>query len=241
MFQDLPFQTPGMGSTGAFLAIVGFVALCVVQAAAASRRSLGADESAVRDGQVRAATAITVWLALTAALPASGLVGIGPPTFIGFLALSLGGAVGLALSPEGRRWAQGLPLWALVGFQAFRLPLEMVLHAWYAEGTVPIQMTWESYNIDVISGIVGLIAGLILVRTPSRPVAWGATAVGSLLLANVIVTAIRCSPMPVPGNFGADPILVLPLHAPYAWIVSICVAGALAGHIIAIRKLLAPS
>jgi len=54
-----------------------------------------------------------------------------------------------------------------------------------------------------------------------------------------LVTAVRASPMPVPWNIGAEPILLLPFHAPNAWIVSVYVAGALAGHIIAVRKLLA--
>lgn len=236
MLQDIPFHAPGMGSTALFLAVIAFVSGCVVLAAGVAREAEGA--AAVRDGRLRAATAVILWLMLTAALPASGLVGLAPPTMAGFIVLSTVVPLGLALSKEGRRWATQLPLWSLIGFQAFRLPLEIVLHWWYGEGTIPVEMTWDGYNLDVITGIVSLIAGLVLVRVPNKAVAWVATAVGSLLLANVIVTAFRSAPLPVPGNFGAEPPLLLALYAPYAWIVPVCVAGALAGHVIAIRKLL---
>ncbi len=40
----------------------------------------------------------------------------------------------LALSPFGAQVAASVPLAALVGYQGFRLPLEMVLHRVYAEG-----------------------------------------------------------------------------------------------------------
>jgi hypothetical protein len=45
-----------------------------------------------------------------------------------FVLLTLGTIV-LALSPFGARLAAGISMAALVGYQAFRVPLEMALHA----------------------------------------------------------------------------------------------------------------
>jgi hypothetical protein len=60
-----------------------------------------------------------------------------PPPFLllllGIVSLSL--AIGC--TPYGRRLARGVPLWALVGIQGFRLPLELAMHAMYTRGIMP--------------------------------------------------------------------------------------------------------
>ncbi|MCB9663028.1 MAG: hypothetical protein H6732_02870 [Alphaproteobacteria bacterium] len=231
--QDLPFHPAGTPSLLAFVAVVGLVVACGVGAAVFVRAP-----ALRRPAALRAGTIAGVWLALTAALPAAGLVGIAPPTMAAFLLLCLGSALALGLSAEGGRWARGVPLAALVGFQAFRLPLELVLHAWAEEGTVPVHMTWSGQNLDVVTGLVSVVAAVWLWRWPGHGVAWAANLVGLALLANVVRVALLSAPLPLPWSFGADPPLLLALHAPYAWIVSVCVGGALAGHVITTRRLL---
>jgi hypothetical protein len=133
----------------------------------------------------------------------------------------------------GRWWATGLPISVLVAFQGFRLPLEIVLHWWVEDGTIPQTMTWTGSNLDVISGIVAIGAAPFARR---RAVAWLANLVGIVLLANVARVALLSSP--VPFGWNVSPPLMLAMHLPYAWIVPICVAGALCGHIVLTRALL---
>jgi hypothetical protein len=45
----------------------------------------------------------------------------------------------------------------------------------------------------------------------------------------------------VPFGWNVSPPLVLAMHLPYAWIVPICVAGALCGHVVLTRALLMKS
>jgi hypothetical protein len=123
---------------------------------------------------------------------------------------------------------------ALVAFQAFRLPLELVLHRWALEGTIPLTMTWTGDNWDIVSGIVALVAAPFAHR--HRVVAWGANVVGIILLLNVIRVALLSSPLPF--AWMVTPPLLLALHLPYAWIGPVCVGGALAGHIVLTRALL---
>jgi len=139
----------------------------------------------------------------------------------------------LAASPVGRRIAAAVPLAALVGFQAFRLPLELVLHSWAAQGVVPGVMTWTGRNWDIASGVVALLCAPIATRW--RPAAWIANAVGSLLLLNVMRVAVFAAP--VPFGWGVEPPLLLAYHLPYAWIVPVCVGGALFGHLVLTRAL----
>jgi hypothetical protein len=68
--------------------------------------------------------ALAVWLATTGLLAASGLLAgwtLRPPPILLLLAGTLTGTVVLAFSPFGTRLLSGLPLAALVGYQASRI------------------------------------------------------------------------------------------------------------------------
>lgn len=153
-----------------------------------------------------------------------------PLTFVTINVVSLA----FGLSKAGKRLADNLPLVALVGFQAFRLPLELVLHAWSEQGTIPESMTWTGQNLDIISGATALV----LAPFAARPmVAWIANVVGLALLVNVARVAIMSAPLPFAWEH-VQPKLTLIAHLPYALIGPVCVGGALAGHVILTRRLL---
>jgi len=142
-------------------------------------------------------------------------------------------SLAIGLSPVGR-WLSILPLPALVAFQGFRLPLELVLHSWVNQGVIPATMTWTGRNWDIISGIVAVIAAPLSKR--SKLWGWIANAVGLVLLANVARVAVLSSPV----SFGWPvlPKLELIYHVPYALIIPVCIGGALIGHLALTRALL---
>jgi hypothetical protein len=142
-------------------------------------------------------------------------------------------SLGIGLSPIGR-WLSSLPLAALVAFQGFRFPLELVLHSWVAQGVISATMTWSGRNWDIVSGVLALVAAPFCRR--SRVVAWIANGVGLALLVNVMRVAVMSSPV----SFGWPvlPKLELIFHVPYALIVPVCIGGALIGHIALTRALL---
>ena len=230
MPQSLAWTAPSAASLTAFLAVVAFVVLAhgALMARAGARSA-------------RVAAGLGVWLAATGALPAAGVLEPGPlpPPLLRFFVSCLGAAVLAARSPLGGRIARTAPLWALVGAQAFRLPLELVLHRWHVEGVIPVQMTYDGLNLDIASGVVACAAGAILWRAPAsrsaRVAAWAATAVGLVLLAAVGAIAATSVPGPLRRFDGAP--LLLPLHFPTVWIVSVCVAGALHLHLLTLRRL----
>ena len=242
MSPSAPMSPPAWSATWTAPSLPSLVAFVVVVMAVVALFIL-----AVRKAEPRwtlpATLASVLWLAATAALAESGLLVAGLPRS---LMLAFGSfnllAVAIALSPLGRRLADAIPLVALVGFQGFRLPLELVLHRWAEEGVIPITMTWAGRNFDVITGILALAAIPLLRRRAlarwHRPIAIGFSAVGLALLSNVGVTAVLSSPVPMRRFFDGPP-LQLAFHAPTIWIVSVCVAGALCGHLLLVRKLLA--
>lgn len=196
---------------------------------------------AAPDGGRRAAIftamGMLAWIGLVCVAVGSGVMTRLPlrglPFFFGAV---LTAGVWAGLSPLGGRIAACVPLVALVGFHAFRVPLELVLHSWAGQGTIPQTMTWDGQNWDIISGAVAIIVAPFAIR--SRALAWGANIVGAVLLVNVIRVALLSSPIPI--GWGQDPPLLLALHLPYALIAPVCVAGAIAGHIVLTRALLRP-
>jgi hypothetical protein len=225
----MEFTPASPGSVAAFLGVVvGVVIACVIGVHRAYRGDRG---------QVRCtlffALGFSAWLILVCALIATGTLSALPLRglpffFAGVLAVSLG----VALSPLGARLAT-LPVSALVGFQAFRLPLELVLHEWAAQGTLPEQMTWTGQNWDILSGAVALVAAPWAARHGA--LAWVANIVGVVLLLNVVRVVVMTSPLPFAWD--VQPRLLLGLYLPYALIGPVCVGGALAGHVVLTRAL----
>ena len=219
-----PFAVPRQESIALFVVILIAVTTTSLAGIHLARRSV--------DRTVAYAMTVLLWMAATGTYVAIGVTE-SVQGLVGFLAISNLGAIVLGLSPVGRWWATGLPLWSLVAFQGFRLPLELVLHWWVEDGTIPETMTWTGSNIDIISGLVAIVAAPFARR---RAVAWFANILGIVLLANVMRVALLSSP--VPFGWNVSPPLTLALHLPYAWIAPICVGGALCGHIVLTRALL---
>jgi hypothetical protein len=135
----------------------------------------------------------------------------------------------------GHRIAYQTPIAWLVFFQAFRLPLELVLHDWYTSGIIPETMTWTGSNWDIASGV---FACLVCAFVGKRLwLAWLFNIVGIVLLLNVGRVALLSSP--VPFGWDVEPKLELILHLPHAYIVPLCVGGAALGHVLLSRRLLA--
>jgi hypothetical protein len=235
---DYVMVRPSLGSTLAFLAVIIAVTLAFPAAVwAGTAEALGPGPA--RRATLRACGATLLVLAATAVLAESGAL-TRVPRGLGIMAYVLacgGGAVALAFSQLGQRMAHGLPLYALVGFHVFRLPLELVLHRWYMEGVLPVQMTYAGQNFDVLTGLLALLlAPLLYAGKASRRAAIAFNLVGTALLFNVGSIAVRSSPVPL-RTFMNEPPVLLALNAPYTWIVPVCVGGALFGHLLGFRRL----
>jgi hypothetical protein len=209
-----------------------------VTGVARAEAELGTDERLRSRRIVFAAGGVALYLAAIAVVSLSGVLTrfeLRPPPFLLLIAGALGTAFVVAMSAVGARLARALPLAALVGFQAFRLPLELVMHRAASDGLMPSVMSWDGYNFDIVSGITALALGLVLlVRSAPRwlLVAWNL--LGSLLLAAIAVIAIAASPLF--RAFGDDQLNVWVTRFPYTWMV-VMVAAALFGHVLLARRL----
>jgi len=182
-----------------------------------------------------------LWLALLGVAVQSGIIEAMPfPRLPLFAGLSLLAALLIGLSRLGKAMARSISVFALIAFQGFRFPLELVMHEWSTTGTVPEIMTYLGQNFDIIAGILAIVL-LPFVQSPlskvGRVAAWCFNVIGFALLVNVGRVAVMSSPLPFSWNLERP--LVLAFHLPYAMILPVAVAGAFLGHIVLTRKLLA--
>jgi hypothetical protein len=234
-------MTPITASLPVYLGIPGLatiVLLLLVLGVARAERTLGSAARASRRALLTALCA-AAWFAFTLLAAHSGVLGhfqARPPPLLVLLVLSAIGTVVLARSSFGERLARGLPLAALVGFQVFRFPLELLLHRAARDGALPIEMSFSGYNFDIVSGVSAGLLGLLLVYRPASPrlvLLWNV--VGSLLLCNIVIIAIAATP--VFHAFGYAHLNVLITQAPFVLLPSVLVMAALFGHMLVFRKL----
>lgn len=175
----------------------------------------------------RSALTAIPWLALTA-----GLAHIGafsnferlPP----LLLLYVFAAVVIATIAGSRTTA---PVAWLIGFQAFRIPVEVFLHQGFVDGVVPVQMTWEGRNFDVLTGLAAVpVAWLAAKGRLPRPALHLWNAMGFALLVNIMAVAILSFPTPF-RQFWNEPANVFVTRLPYVWLPTFLVPLAWFGHV----------
>lgn len=222
-----------------FLALGVTLAVLFVVGITVAWRRTGVTAGQIRRASITAAVAAAAWLGLTLAAAATGRLSFNgaPPTMVLLLVAAFAIALGVGLSPVGGRLALGLPLAALVGVQAFRLPLELMMHRAYTEGLMPVQMSYSGYNFDIVTGATAIVVAGTLVagRGGARLVlAWNL--LGLALLINVLVIALLSAPLPF-RMFHNEPANVWVTTAPFVWLPAVMVAAALLGHIVIFRSL----
>ena len=233
-----------LSATGSPALRAGFIALTVALGALfiaavywSSLRTGLARPGAMRRAAL-AAVAAVAWIALTGMAAARGLLHFdAPPTMLIAILLSIALAIGLALSPLGRRIAIGLPVVALVSYQGFRVVVELLMHRAYTEGLMPVQMSYSGRNFDIITGVTALALGAWLATGRSSRgllVTWNT--LGVLLLANILGVALLSAPTPM-RRFMNEPANVWITNAPWVWLPTVMVFAAVFGHVAVYRRL----
>ena len=224
------------------------LAFVVLPAALVAALAAGVWLSWRRDGasvpQAALATALWIgaaggWMALTWIVAASGALrrwdATPPPVALLVLAILLF-AIRLSYSTTGRRLARHIPVWALVGVQGFRFPLELAMHGMYERGVMPEQMSYSGRNFDIVTGITAILVSMLLVSgRAGRRIVFAWNVLGLILLANIVVIALLSTPLF--RYFGDDRLNVWVTYPPYVWLPAVLVLAALAGHLVIFRAL----
>ncbi|HZY82111.1 MAG TPA: hypothetical protein VFE50_21450 [Cyclobacteriaceae bacterium] len=105
---------------------------------------------------------------------------------------------------------------SIVHLQVFRVFVEILLWALFIQNLLPVQMTFEGRNFDIISGLTAPAAAIFLVRSRIALALWNLVCLG--LLINIVTIAILSMPVPFrvfmnePSNtiVTAFPFILLP-------------------------------
>lgn len=182
-------------------------------------------------------------MGISALLARTGLLqrfDVVPPPMAMMIVAVLAAALALGASKVGAAVAASVPLVTQVGLQAFRLPLELVMHRAARLGIMPEELTYTGYNFDIVTGAGALVLWALMrggVRVP-RWCVWLWNLWGISCLAAIFVIAVTTSPMV--RLFGDDPrhLNTWVLYVPYVWLPVVLVTIAVAGHVAVTRTLL---
>ncbi|MDB6140375.1 MAG: hypothetical protein JWO94_3447 [Verrucomicrobiaceae bacterium] len=175
------------------------------------------------------------WLFMTGLAASSGWLAnfsTMPPHFSLLLGPALLLAVWLGVSTAGRSLVL-LPVSVLIGFQAFRILVELLIHQAVAQGIAPVQMTWTGMNWDILSGVTALIVAPLAGRLPKKVLlGWNIMGLGLLLW--IIGVALLSMPTIFqrlhPSNTWVAAL-------PFVWLPTVLVPCALLGHVVLFRRL----
>jgi hypothetical protein len=199
-------------------------------------RRLGAPASGARRAALATLAVGAGWMLATGAIASTGTLRAWdrtPPPFFMLMGIIVAASGTLAFGRVGARLAAGVPLWALVAVQAFRLPLELAMHRLAALAIMPPQMTYTGRNFDIVTGATAIVVAAVAARRPARGLVTSWNVLGLALLANIVVIAAMSTP-PV-HYFGADRLNVFVTYPPFVWLPAIMVLAALAGHLVIFR------
>jgi MFS family permease len=159
-----------------------------------------------------------------------------PPPFMLMFVPTLVLTIRWAFSDAGTKLAERLPFALLVGPQAFRLPLELLMHHAAREGVMPVQLSYSGWNFDIITGATALLVAALAHRPRAgRTLLLAWNLMGLALLA--IVVGIALASMPSIHAFGMDRLNTWVTYAPLVWLPGVLVPTALFLHHHSLRKL----
>jgi hypothetical protein len=175
------------------------------------------------------------WMGLTGYLGWAGhLDAWAPPRMLFLLVPMLAFLVWAAWQPWTARLGD-LPLALLVGFQSFRIVVELLLHSAVIEGVAHPTMTWSGTNMDIVPGVTALLLAPFADRLDRKVLqGWNLLMAGVLVV--TVVTGVLAAPSPFRQIMG-DPPNAFVAGFPYVWIPTVLVCSAWLGHIVLFRRL----
>lgn len=186
---------------------------------------------------------LAVWLVVVSFLASKGVLSLFaavPPPMAFVLLAPLVTVFILLFHPKIKSFILHSPVAAMMYLQAFRLPVEILLWALYKNHHVPIQMTFEGRNWDILTGITGPIFAYICFgggrNLKSLAIVWNIA--GLLLLVNIVAIAILSMPTPF-RVFLNEPSNTIVATFPVVFLPAVLVPLAYYLHFFSLRKLLA--
>ena len=147
----------------------------------------------------------------------------------------------ISVSDRVKALMKVIPKSWFINIQSFRILMEIFLWLMYRNGLIPVQMTFEGRNFDLLIGLSAPVIAYFCFVKKSWP---GLTALlwnfaGLLLLTNILIIAILSMPGPL-RKFINEPANTAVVNFPFIWIPALIVPFAYLMHVLSIKQLLSP-
>lgn len=185
-------------------------------------------------------TLFIAWMVLLGVLSANGFFADFsrlPPRIPLALLAPLPVVLAIAFSGAGTALLRRIPPQLFILLQSFRVIVEITLWLCVVDKALPIQMSLEGRNFDILSGLLALPVGyycFIKKSWPSR-IALYYNMAGVLLLLNVVVIAALSLPGPL-RYFHNEPPNTLVAQFPFIYLPGLLVPLAYTLHIFSLRQ-----
>ena len=141
------------------------------------------------------AATVTLWFLLTGTLAHRGFftnfTSLPPHLLFALLLPAIAFAIFALTSKTLPEALRETPLPWLIAFQTFRIIVELVLWRAYRAGAIPVQMTFEGRNLDILIGLSApIVAWLYASRRINETIVRIWTIVGILTLTNIVARTL---------------------------------------------------
>ncbi len=184
---------------------------------------------------------IIVWAMVVAVGSLSGFAGrfeLFPFNIMPFVLIPLLTVIILLFQTDTNSIIEQINLKAITQLQVFRVFVEIILWLMFIQHLLPVQMTFEGSNYDILAGITSLLAARFLFPSRNWMIAWNIAGLG--LLINIVSIAILSMPTSL-RLFDNEPANTIVTQFPYIILPTFLVPLAYILHFISLKKLLRKS
>lgn len=132
-----------------------------------------------------------------------------------------------------------IPASWLVYVQSYRVFVELVLWLLLLKNIIPVQMTFEGLNYDILTGLSALLVGYYCLTVNKWPrvvvLLWNFA--GLLLVTNIFLIALLSTPSPL-RQFFNEPSNTIVAYFPFVWIPAFIVPFAYLMHVLSIKQII---
>ncbi len=185
------------------------------------------------------AGSLIFWVVFVSAWSASGMMSDFtkfPFNFLPVILIPLVTALVATFSNTFKVILTNIPEEKIVVLQNFRFFVEILLWMLFAAAVLPIQMTFEGRNFDILAGVTApLIAYFVMRKRLSRTglIVWNVF--GLLLLTNIVTIAVLSTPSPI-RVFMNDPANTIVAVFPISFLPGFLVPLAYVLHFFSLRQ-----
>lgn len=232
-----------MESTYYYLTGAGFIALTLVCYALLYRElRTGIALTAWTDDQKRRVqwrflAGITIWAVFILGMSLTGFFEdftSFPPRIMIVLGVPLVTIVWVVFSKPVKELLPHIPPRSIIRLQVFRVFVELLLWAAFVQNALPIQMTFEGRNFDILAGLFAPVVAYFLANNRTALYIYNIVSLGLLL--NIVTVAILSLPTPF-RVFMNEPANVLVAKFPFVLLPGMLVPLAYGLHFLSLRQL----